>query len=191
MHWVWSDSTQIAPSVACSDPCPYAVRTMVWLSRSADAPHRRLRPRLDLGAWWRHPRDQCYSVPTMCAVAPGEARKCAVDTNELFRFNYWSNEPPCLRFTACHLWCQCFLCSKYDRTVPSSKLYTLYEHGVLRKMLCVVYYKRLSDVPHIAGCADHVSNQELTTGTRVTGHWYVRSSHTNCKVRYMYRKCPP
>ena len=130
-------------------------------------------------------------LPTMCSVSPGEARKCAVYTNELFRFNYWSNEPPCLRFTACHLWCQCFLCSKYDRTVPSSKLYTLYEHGVLRKMLCVVYYKRLSDVPHIAGCADHVSNQELTTGTRVTGHWYVRSSHTNCKVRYMYRKCPP
>ena len=60
MHWVWSDLTQIAPSVACSDPCPYAVRTMVWLSRPADAPHRRQRCRLDLGAWWRHPRDQCY-----------------------------------------------------------------------------------------------------------------------------------
>ena len=32
-------------------------------------------------------------LPTMCAVAPGEARKYAVYTNELFRFNYWSNEP--------------------------------------------------------------------------------------------------
>ena len=36
---VWSDSTQIAPSVACSDPCPYAVRTTVWLSQSSDALH--------------------------------------------------------------------------------------------------------------------------------------------------------
>ena len=29
----------------------------------------------------------------MSAVSPGEARKCAVYTNELFRFNYLHNEP--------------------------------------------------------------------------------------------------
>ena len=98
MQWAWSESTENTPSVASRDPCsPRRASTIIIglaepaCRRPASAPGTSARP-----ASWRGSSPGLIP-PTMCVGAPGEARKCAVCKNELFRSNYFHNEPGTVR----------------------------------------------------------------------------------------------